>query len=128
MAGTTTKGLRYPQNADAPNIGTDFQNLAEDVDTELDDYVLKNGGTFTANPTVPTAVIFEGATADSYELTLTAADPTADRTITLPDRSGTIVTTGDTGTVTAAMLVDAYTQDADVLHRTRVVGFMLGGM
>ena len=30
MAGTTTKGLRYPQNADAPNIAVDIQNLASE--------------------------------------------------------------------------------------------------
>jgi hypothetical protein len=47
---------------------------------------------------------FEGATDDSFETTLTVADPTADRTITLPDVSGNVVTTGDTGTVTNTML------------------------
>jgi len=35
---------------------------------------------------------FEGATADSYETTLTATDPTADRTITLPNETGTVLT------------------------------------
>ena len=49
-------------------------------------------------------VIFEGATDDGYETTLTVADPTADRTIVLPNVSGNIVTTGDTGTVTATMM------------------------
>jgi hypothetical protein len=51
-----------------------------------------------------TSITFEGATADDYETTLTVADPTADRTITLPNVSGTVVTSGDTGTVTATML------------------------
>ena len=36
------------------------------------------------------AIIFEGATADAHETTLTIVDPTADRTITLPNQSGTI--------------------------------------
>jgi len=36
-------------------------------------------------------IIFEGATANAYETTLTVTDPTADRTITLPDLSGTIL-------------------------------------
>ena len=49
-------------------------------------------------------IIFEGTTADAHETFLTVADPTADRTITLPNVSGTVVTTGDTGTVTATML------------------------
>ena len=36
------------------------------------------------------AIVFEGATADSHETTLTIVDPTADRTISLPNQSGTI--------------------------------------
>jgi len=39
------------------------------------------------------AIVFEGATADAYETTLTITDPTADRTITLPDTSGTVALT-----------------------------------
>jgi len=35
-------------------------------------------------------LIFEGATANTYETTLTVTDPTADRTITLPDATGTV--------------------------------------
>ena len=38
-------------------------------------------------------IIFEGATADAHETTLTAADPTADGTITIPDSSITLLTT-----------------------------------
>jgi len=36
------------------------------------------------------AVVFEGATADDHETTLTVVDPTADRTINLPNVSGTL--------------------------------------
>jgi len=36
------------------------------------------------------AVVFEGATPDDHETTLTIIDPTADRTINLPNQSGTI--------------------------------------
>ena len=49
-------------------------------------------------------VVFEGATDDAHETTLTVTDPTADRTISLPNVSGTVVTTGDTGTVSNGML------------------------
>ena len=38
-------------------------------------------------------IIFEGATADAYETTLTAANPTADNVITIPDASMTCITT-----------------------------------
>ena len=40
--------------------------------------------------TANNAVIFEGATADASETTLTSVDATADRTISLPDQSGTL--------------------------------------
>jgi hypothetical protein len=40
-------------------------------------------------------VVFEGATVDDFETTLTATDPTADRTITLPDAAGTVALTSD---------------------------------
>ena len=37
-------------------------------------------------------ITFEGATADSHETTLAIADPTSDRTITIPDETGILVT------------------------------------
>jgi len=39
-------------------------------------------------------IVFEGPTADSNETTITAAEPTGDRTITFPDNTGTVLTTG----------------------------------
>jgi hypothetical protein len=44
------------------------------------------------------SIIFEGATADAYETTLTVVDPTADRTITLPNETGTLVTSASAAT------------------------------
>jgi hypothetical protein len=49
-------------------------------------------------------LVFEGATSNAFETTLSVVDPSADRTITLPDVTGTVVTTGDTGTVTSTMV------------------------
>lgn len=40
-------------------------------------------------------IIFEGATPDAFETTLTVEDPTADRTVKLPNSSGTLAMTGD---------------------------------
>ena len=40
-------------------------------------------------------IIFEGATADGFETKLTVADPTAARTITLPNATGTVALTTD---------------------------------
>ena len=49
-----------------------------------------------ADPTAyPVNIIFEGATANGFETTLTVTDPTADRTITLPDATGTVALTTD---------------------------------
>ena len=45
-------------------------------------------------------IVFEGATADDYETTLAITDPTADRTITFPDATGTVATTSATETLT----------------------------
>jgi hypothetical protein len=52
-----------------------------------------NGTTTTINSTainVNNQVIFEGATPNNFETTLTSIDPTADNTISLPNASGTI--------------------------------------
>ncbi len=50
------------------------------------------------------SVIFEGATTNSYQTTVTVVDPTEDRTITIPNVTGNMITSGDTGTVTNTML------------------------
>jgi len=45
-------------------------------------------------------IVFEGTTANAFETTLSAGDPTADRTITLPDATTTLVGTDTTQTLT----------------------------
>ena len=54
-------------------------------------------------------IVFEGATADAFETTLTVVDPTADRTISLPNSTGTVVVTSD-GTVTTDLSGDTTPQ------------------
>ena len=86
-----------------------FNLLVSDVDG------IAGGNTFVSS------IVFEGATADAYETTLFATDPTADRTITLPNVTGTVLTTAnsDAGTTTTSsgdadfVLVD----DAGVLKK-----------
>ena len=46
-------------------------------------------------------IVFEGATADAHETTLTAEDPTADATITIPNDSITCITTATHATKAA---------------------------
>ena len=76
----------------------------------------KAGGTITGNLEIGTSgsLTFEGATADAFETTLTVVDPTVDRTITLPDATGTVITTGDTGTITSTMIANNTILDADI--------------
>ena len=60
---------------------------------------------------------FEGSTNNDYETTVTVVDPTADRTITLPNVSGTVITTGNftditsTGTLTSLVITGDVTID-----------------
>ena len=91
MAGTTTKGLRFPQAGDNPAVHTDIQNLASDVDTLLDTYI---------GQTNLVSITFEGTTPDGNETVLTVVDPTSDRTITLTDATGTVVLATATQTLT----------------------------
>jgi hypothetical protein len=102
-------------NPNALTIGTGLSGTSYDgssaVTVAIDSTVATTSGTQTlTNKTLTSplingnGVVFEGATADDFETTLTVADPTADRTITLPNVSGTVITTGDSGTVTNAML------------------------
>jgi hypothetical protein len=97
---TTPAGIRYPSSSDSINIPQDLLNLATDVDTYVQAQVgsaatASNTLTFT-NKTLTSpiingdGVVFEGATADAFETTLTVVDPTADRTITLPNLTGTV--------------------------------------
>ena len=48
--------------------------------------------------------VFEGTTVDNFETILAAVDPTADRIITLPNETGTVVTTGSSGVITGTMI------------------------
>ncbi len=57
-------------------------------------------GIKTGDTTFQSQITFEGATDDAYETTLAVTDPTADRTITFPDASGTLVITDATQTLT----------------------------
>ena len=72
----------------------------------------------TVNPSFGTSITFEGATADSYETTLQVTDPTADRTITLPNVTGTVITTGnlsditDIGVFSSTITMEGSTADA----------------
>jgi len=84
-------------------VGTAVASKAVILDSNKDYTGIRNftitgnlsvAGTTTTVDTVTmeaaNAIVFEGATADAHETTLTIVDPTADRTINLPNQSGTI--------------------------------------
>ena len=88
-------------------LRTQFNNLVSDL-TALE--AGKAAFTEISTTTIPgTAInvaedgtiVFEGATNDDFETTLTVVDPTADRTISLPNTSGVVVVSGD-GSFTVA--------------------------
>ena len=76
----------------------------------------KSGGSITGELLIAPSgsLVFEGSTDDGFETTLAVTNPTADRTITLPNTTGTVVTTGDNGTVTSAMIANGTIVNADI--------------
>ena len=77
----------------------------------------KAGGTVTGEVLIGVngSLVFEGSgTDDAFETTLTVVSPTtSDKTITLPNVTGTVITSGDTNTVTTTM-VDASLLNANL--------------
>ena len=95
-------------------LRTQFNNLVTDVSaieggtisyTTLN---TTNTNTTVLNVKEDGTIVFEGATDDGFETTLTVVDPTADRTITFPNETGTVHTSGgsitipDAGTIGSA--------------------------
>lgn len=68
-----------------------------------------SGGTVLGNLEIGTTgtLTFEGSTADGFETTLAVTNPTADRTITLPNQSGTVVVSGNASIVDADIAANA---------------------
>ena len=108
-AGDTLNKLRFEFNGTAEDIGdisgitdatgiianaTDVIEAVVSLNTDLttistDNHIFSGG-----------SIIFEGATDDSFETTLAVTDPTADRTITLPNATGTVSLIAATETLT----------------------------
>ena len=94
-AGTVTasKGVLVDSNKDI----TGFRNVT------IEGNLTVEGTTTTIDSTtieIQNSFKFEGATADAHETNLTTIDPTADRTISLPNATGTIVLKDTTDTLT----------------------------
>ena len=77
---------------------------------------LTTTGTFTSGNLIcgtitstGASIVFEGATPDAHETTLTVTDPTADRTITFGNETGTVLTTGASNVLTGTMMKSSST-------------------
>ena len=115
-----TANIKFTRDTDISNKKVDFADGSVLTETDLDnnsDQILFAQQEFTndfvkrdGSQTVTGNLVFEGATDDDNETTLAITDPTADRTITVPDITGTLITTADTGTVSNGMIAgDAVT-------------------
>ena len=123
IAGQTASNISVTP---AGNIAaTDVQAALQELDTEK---VGAASPTFTGNVTIDTngTIVFEGSASDAYETTLTVSNPNADRTITLPNVTGTVVTTGDTGSITSAMITDGAIVNADINASAEIAVSKLG--
>jgi hypothetical protein len=111
IAGQTAANISF--TASGSISATDVQAAIQELDAEK---IGAASPTFTGTVLLgQNAVLaFEGSTDDGSELTITCVNPTADRTITFPDISGTLITSGDTGTVTSAMIANTTIVDGDI--------------
>ena len=69
---------------------------------------------FDAIPVFNERIAFEGTTNDDFETVLNVIDPTADRVITLPNVTGTVITTGDSNTITSSMIAPGALSGTDI--------------
>jgi len=113
-------------------LRTQFNNLVTDV-TALEggsiSYTTLNSTTLnstTVNVKEDGTIIFEGATDDGFETTLTVVDPTADRTITFPNETGTVHTTGGDTTHTNIIIADG--GNIGSASDTNAIGISSGGV
>ena len=95
-------------------VASTVQAAIEEVDTEK---LAKAGGTITGQLLIghTGSLVFEGSSNDDFETTIAVANPTDnDKTITLPNRTGTVITSGDDGTVTGTIIADGTIENVNI--------------
>ena len=91
----------------AGTIKTNTINPASGTDISFGSANLVTTGFFYSSNV--NGFVFEGSTSDAFETALRAENPTSDNAIVFPNVSGTVITTGDTATVTNTMLAGSIT-------------------
>ncbi len=122
VSGQTASNVSFTPYGQVSSTNT--QDALEELETEK---MPKSGGTFTGAVEIGHggSLSFEGATNDAYETSFAITDPTADRTITLPNASGTVLLAGGASIVAAdisASAAIAYTQLAALADGKILVG------
>lgn len=105
---TTWSSLYYL--VDSSSLSTSLGSYILDSEKSATDGVAELDG--SKNILAPASIIFEG-TANDHETTLSVTDPTADRTITFPDATGTVVLTSG-ATFTGAVSGTSLTLSGDL--------------
>jgi len=80
--------------------------------------------TITGTASAGAVLVFEGATADAYETTLTVVDPTQDNTVTIPNTTGTVVLDSATQTLTNKTLTSPTISGSPVITGLSSVGMV----
>ena len=93
----TTSTWMIQRKVDATNMGfVEFGASSVTLGNNATEVMTVTGNEVLFNK----PIVFEGTTADAFETTLTVVDPTADRTVTLPNATTTLVGTDTTDTLT----------------------------
>ena len=103
LINTTATTVNFAKAATTLSIGATTGTTTVNNNLTITGNLTVSGTTTTVDSTtvnIQNAFVFEGATADAYETTLTTVDPTEDRSISLPNASGTIVLKDTTDTLT----------------------------
>jgi hypothetical protein len=123
-------------SSESVSIGTGISGTAISIGHTTSETTVNDNLTVTGNLTVSgttttvdsttinvqNTLVFEGSTANDHETTLTTVDPTADRTISLPNQSGTLPvlaaasTTQITSTPEELNILDGVTSTASELN------------
>ena len=95
----TATGSITMGDADTDNITFNADVNSNIVPNTHDSFSLGIDTKSWQNLFLSNGIVFEGSSADAHETTLVAADPTADATVTIPNETGTIITTVTTDAV-----------------------------